>query len=134
MIADVPINLRPICHACHCKEHGKDDLSAIRDEEAWRTRYNCATFEEYCQERWDYEKKHVYRLIGAASFAEKVSHGTLKVPSAERHIRPLLERLQTDRGFTDDDRIAVWRDVLATMNGAKIKAADVDRAISASRR
>jgi hypothetical protein len=26
----------------------------------------------------------------------------------------------------DDDRIAVWRDVLATTNGAKIKTADVD--------
>jgi hypothetical protein len=22
---DVPSNLRPICHACHCLEHGKDD-------------------------------------------------------------------------------------------------------------
>jgi hypothetical protein len=37
----------------------------------------------------------------------------------------LLERLEND-----DDRIAVWRDVLATTNGAKIKAADVDNAIS----
>jgi hypothetical protein len=22
---DVPSNLRPICHQCHCVEHGKDD-------------------------------------------------------------------------------------------------------------
>lgn len=22
---DVPSNLQPVCHACHCKEHGKDD-------------------------------------------------------------------------------------------------------------
>lgn len=22
---DVPSNLEPICHACHCREHGKDD-------------------------------------------------------------------------------------------------------------
>jgi hypothetical protein len=21
---DVPSNLRPICHACHCREHGKE--------------------------------------------------------------------------------------------------------------
>jgi hypothetical protein len=33
----------------------------------------------------------------------------------------LLERL-----VADDDRIAVWRDVRATTNGAKIRAADVD--------
>ena len=32
--------------------------------------------------------------------------------SSERHIRPLLERLQAD-----EDRIAVWRDVPATTNG-----------------
>jgi hypothetical protein len=22
---DVPSNLKPICHECHCREHGKDD-------------------------------------------------------------------------------------------------------------
>jgi hypothetical protein len=22
---DVPAKLRPICHACHCKEHGKNE-------------------------------------------------------------------------------------------------------------
>jgi hypothetical protein len=54
----------------------------------------------------------VSRLVCAAEFAEKVAHGQLKVPSTERHIRPLLTRLEAD-----DDRIAVWRDVLATTNG-----------------
>jgi hypothetical protein len=55
--------------------------------------------------------------LHAAAFADKVSHGGLLVPSRERHIRPLLERLEND-----DDRIAVWRDLLATTKGAKIKA------------
>ena len=55
----------------------------------------------------------------------KLPIGELLVPSRECHIRPLLARLETD-----DDRIAVWRDVLASTNGAKIKAADVENAIS----
>lgn len=101
------------------------ELAAIRDEQSWRKRYNCATFEEYCEQRWEIEKKHAYRLMDAAAFAEKVSHGTLLVPSRERHIRPLLERLEHD-----EDRIAVWRDVLVATNGAKIKAQDVENAIT----
>jgi protein gp37 len=100
-------------------------LNIIREDQLWRIRHNVASFEEYCEQRWELTKVHAYRLIGAADFAIKVTHGLLKVPSSERHIRPLLERLDAD-----EDRIAVWRDVLATTNGAKIKAADVDNAIS----
>ena len=101
------------------------ELGAIRKAQSWRERYNHATFEEYCEQRWEMEKKHAYRLMNAAAFAEKVSNWTLQVPSRESHIRPLTERLESD-----DDRIAVWRDVLATTNGTKIKAQDVDNAIT----
>lgn len=100
-------------------------LREIRDGELYRERYNFATFEEYCDERWELAKMRPYQLINAASFAENVHHGGLPVPSRERHIRPLLARLESD-----DDRIAVWRDVLATTNGARIKATDVEDAIT----
>jgi protein gp37 len=101
------------------------ELAVIRDKKLYSSRYQYQTFEEYCRERWELEKAHVYRLMDASSFAEKVSRGGLSIPSAERFIRPLLKRL--DR---DDDRITVWRDVLSTTNGAKIKSDDVDDAIS----
>lgn len=101
------------------------ELKAIRDDEQWRERYNVATFEEYLDQRWEMTKPYAYRLIDAAGFAEKVAHGQLSVPSRERHIRPLLERLESD-----EDRITVWRDVLVVTKGAKIKAQDVDNAIS----
>lgn len=51
---------------------------------------------------------HIHRLISSAAFAAKVYHGKLPMPSRESHIRPLLERL--DR---EDERLAVWRDILA---------------------
>jgi hypothetical protein len=75
--------------------------------------------------KWSARRARRFRLIGAAAFAEKVHHGGLKVPSRDRYIRPLLERLESD-----DDRMAVWQDVLAIKNGAKIGAADIDNAIS----
>jgi hypothetical protein len=59
------------------------------------------------------DERFAYRLMDVAAFEQKVANWPLQVPSRESHIRPPLERLDTD-----DDRIAVWRDVLATTNGA----------------
>jgi protein gp37 len=100
------------------------ELKAIRDDQLWRERYNLTTFEEYCDQRWELTKVHAHRLMNAADFAGQVTDRLLQAPSRETHIRPLLERLESD-----EDRIAVWRDVLATTNGAKIKAQDVESAI-----
>jgi len=101
------------------------EFAAIRDDQSWRARYNHTTFEEYCEQRWELTQGIVSRLERSAAFAEQVANWQLRIPSRESHIRPLLERLESD-----DDRIAVWRDVLATTNGARIKAIDVENAIS----
>jgi protein gp37 len=102
------------------------ELGAIRDDQSWRMRYNdISTFEDYCEQRWELTDRHARHLIGAAAFGDLVGRNNCSVPSRESHIRPLLARLEQD-----DDRIAVWRDVMASTNGAKIKAADVDHAIS----
>jgi hypothetical protein len=61
----------------------------------------------------------------AAGFALKISP-IGEVPARESHIRPLLERLSSREGYTDDNRISVWRDVLTRANGSHIKASDVD--------
>jgi hypothetical protein len=66
---------------------------------------NVATFEEYCEQRWEITIRRAEQLIAASAFGEKANNYSLQVPSREGHVRPLLERL---------DRIAVWRDVLAT--------------------
>ena len=100
------------------------ELRAIRDGQLFRERWQ--TFEEYCEERWELAKQRVYQLIGAADFAEKVHHGGLFVPARERHIRPLLERLQDDA-----DRLAVWRSLLDTLDNVRqLKAQDVEDAIA----
>ena len=62
------------------------------------------------------------RAIGKWVPAATVPHGRAGVTEAlmnagPRELGPLLARLETD-----DDCIAVWRDVLAATNGAKILA------------
>src|SRR5262245_1067480 len=92
------------------------DLRAIRDRRLYKVerptrvngRYSFQTFEEYCEERWELDKPHANRLIAAATLTEQmVPIGTI-LPTRESHVRPLLERLATD-----DERLAVWQQIVA---------------------
>lgn len=68
-------------------------LMEIRDGRLYRAEYG--TFEEYCQERWGWERRHAYRLIDAAAAVENVSNWTQnQVPANEAQARPLTS-LQT---------------------------------------
>lgn len=100
-------------------------LAEIREDELWREQYNYLTFEEYCVERWELQESHASRLINAAAFATKLGARRMPLPRTEFHIRPLIERLETD-----EDAFTVWRDVLATTNGTRVKRKDVEDAIS----
>ena len=46
-------------------------LLAIHDERLYRQEY--ATFEEYCAKRWEFTKRHAYRLIESAAVVENLS-------------------------------------------------------------
>lgn len=59
----------------------------IRDNRLYREIYG--TFEEYCKEKWDMERRHAYRLIDGYKVTENVSHGTQSIPTSERVVRPL---------------------------------------------
>lgn len=99
------------------------ELAAIRHDELYRDRYQ--TFEAYCDERWELTKQHAYHLIDAAGFAEKVNYSSLAVPARETHIRPLLLKLDND-----EDRLAVWREVLDDKRRPRdVKATDVQNAV-----
>jgi protein gp37 len=92
------------------------DLRAIRDQQLYRVerptrvsgRYSFQTFEEYCEERWELDFKYANRLVQAATLAEKMAPIGAILPVRESHVRPLLERLSTD-----DERLAVWQQVVA---------------------
>jgi len=92
------------------------DLKAIRDKRLYRVprpsringRYSFETFEDYSESRWEWAPQHSGRLIRAAELALKMEPIGSILPARESHIRPLLERLQTD-----DERLVVWQQVLA---------------------
>jgi protein gp37 len=103
------------------------ELGKIHADQSWRNRYNYQTFDEYCTKRWELSSSHAYELIKAASFAEKVRDRGLEVPAREFQIRILVSN---SRLSNDDDRITVWRDVLAAAKGGKIVTDDVNKAIA----
>ncbi len=108
-------------------------LREIRDRKLYLAGHY-ATFEDYCAERWELDKSHASRLIDAATFAERAAKWPLPMPARESQILPLLRRLKSD-----DDRIAVWLDVLTAAGtdvafgsavARIIKARDVDNAMN----
>lgn len=72
-------------------------LMEIRNSRLYRQRY--ATFEEYCQERWDLRKSRIYQLMDAAEVVEnlkssplaELSSGNIPLPVNEAQARPLAK-------------------------------------------
>ena len=57
-----------------------------------------SSFEHYCRERWQFERRHAYRLIDSARVIENVSHGT-QAPESERVVRPLTKLEPEQQGL-----------------------------------
>lgn len=93
------------------------DLKAIRDKRLYKVdrpaqvngRYSFQTFEEYCEQRWEWSRIRAHQVIEAADLAFKMFTNVNILPNREAHIRPLLDRLKTD-----DERLAVWQQVVAS--------------------
>jgi protein gp37 len=91
------------------------DLKAIRDRGLYKIarpdrvngRYSFQTFEEYCEQRWELKRQRAYELIEAASVTEELSEISDILPTRESHVRPLVERLESD-----DERIAAWQQII----------------------
>jgi hypothetical protein len=71
-------------------------LLHVRDLRLYRTEYD--TFEEYCQERWDFSKTYANNLIAATNVRNNLTTMvvTQELPENERQIRPLA-RLDTEQ-------------------------------------
>ncbi len=63
-------------------------LSLIREGRLYRASH--ATFEEYCEKRWEMSRAYAYRTIGAADVVESLSPiGDIPLPRNEAQARPL---------------------------------------------
>ncbi|MFZ5833594.1 MAG: hypothetical protein ACOY3P_26195 [Planctomycetota bacterium] len=79
-------------------------LTEIQQRRLYRETH--ATFEAYCQERWDMGRQHAYRLIEASAVVAELSHHNDRpVPANEAQARPLAR-------VDSDLRGEVWQQVL----------------------
>lgn len=96
-------------------------LLEIRDSKLYRAEYG--TFEDYCRDRWGWERRHAYRMIEATQAVENVSNWTqLPPPANEAQARPLTK-------LEPEQQREVWQQVIDTAPMGVITAAHVQNVV-----
>lgn len=99
-------------------------LREIRERRLYRHRY--ATFDEYCRERWGWDRVHAHRHIEAAAVVDVLSIDNAAGPSnvaQAREIAPLLRR-------DEREALALWRELRHEF-GERVTAARIRRLVRA---
>jgi hypothetical protein len=85
-----------------------------------------STFDNYCRERWDFDRTYGHRLIVAASIVQTLPTGNTQ-PERESQVRPLAALA------SDDDKRAAWADAVDSANGDQPTATQVTEAVERRR-
>jgi hypothetical protein len=95
-------------------------LQAIRDGKLYREQYD--RFEDYCKERWGWDKRYCNRIISAAEVT--TSLGPIG-PATESVARPLTK-------LPADEQADAWEEVVidAEESGEKITAKKVEQVVA----
>ena len=89
-------------------------LAEIRDDRLYRAKF--ATFEDYCQERWNLKRAHAYRMIDAAAAVSPIGDTGLPMPANEGQARELAR-------VPVDQRAEIWEETLDRTEGKPTAAA-----------
>jgi hypothetical protein len=91
-------------------------LAIIKTERLYRCEYQ--TFDQYCEEKWDFSRIRAYQLINATACMEMLTNVNIPIPQKEAQVRPLLnipenEIAETWRMFVEEkgERPFTARDV-----------------------
>lgn len=97
-------------------------LIKIRELRLYRTEY--ATFEEYCQQRWELKQSRAYQFIDAARTLTTLQSSTIggTLPTNERQIRPLT-RLEPEQ------QREAWQRAIQTAPDGRVTAAHVEKVV-----
>lgn len=95
-------------------------LLHIRDKKLYRSTHK--TFEDYCRERWDMDRRYANRLIGASSVLENLGSIDPK-PTSETHVRPLTP-------LAPEEQKLVWDVVQQTAPRGKVTAEHVKSVVT----
>lgn len=98
-------------------------LLAIREGKKYRAA-GYATFEVYCQGRWNISREHGRRLIAAASVVSEMPPIGGIFPSREAQVRPLSTIADPD------ERAAAWSEAVEAAGGAQPTARLVEQAVA----
>lgn len=84
-------------------------LREIRDRKLYRSTHE--TFEEYCKERFGFQRSHCYQLIDASGVVDNLSAiGGQILPTSERQVRPLTK-------LEPDEQRQVWTEAVDETGG-----------------
>ena len=100
-------------------------LLAIRDNRLYRESH--PTFEDYCQQRWGWERAHAYRLMAGAETAGRLSPiGDIPGPTAESQVRPLTS-------LPEDEQKEVWLEAIDRAAGRVPTQREVQQVVDEKR-
>jgi hypothetical protein len=97
-------------------------LATIRAERLYRAKY--ATFDDYCAQRWGWDRRYASKVIGASQVVTNLSPIGDSLPANEAQARPLA-------GLPADEQREVWQGVViaAERDNRPITAARVEAAV-----
>lgn len=93
-------------------------LAAIRDQRLYRDTHG--TFEDYCRDRWGFNRKRAAQMIEAAEVVSTMVDTDLPAPQNERQARALA-------AVPEPDRAEVWRETLDHTDGKPTARAIAER-------
>jgi len=96
-------------------------LADIRDRKLYRLNFD--TFEDYCRERWGWERRHAYRMIEAAEITEMCPTGHIQSERQARELVPLKHDPEAIKAVVG----AVVENAKAT--GATVTSQDIKKAV-----
>jgi hypothetical protein len=95
-------------------------LMEIRDRRLYRETHK--TFEDYCNERWQFSGRRANQLIGAAQVTSDL--GTIvPIPENEAQARPLTQ-------LAPERRVEVWQRAVATAPDGQVTAKHVQQVVN----
>lgn len=95
-------------------------LLAIRDNRLYRAEFG--TFEDYCQERWNMDKRYANYQIAAAQVVGNLGTTVPVLPTTERHTRPLTR-------LDPVEQPVIWQRAVETAPNGKVTAAHVEAVV-----
>lgn len=91
-------------------------LLAIRDARLYRAQFG--TFEDYCRERWGWQRNYANKLISAAETVDRLGTIVPILPATESQVRPLTQ-------LPPEVQPIAWQKAVETAPNGKITAAHV---------